>query len=456
MVQDSYIKIPDFVRFFVKNLDDSTVSNQAHKLLFFFFSSFMMFGALVWGLICLVYGYRMPSLIPFGYVILTLFNFVLIGSKYDTADAACVIQIFASICLPFAFQYTLGGIASSGFVMLWSILALLGSIILHEKKLKFIWIGLLVFLTVVSFLSEPQFDPENITYSIPPIVTALNVILVSIFIYFFGSYFVRIQNSFKEKLWTQRKELLKVNGQANEDMMIAKSFQDILLNQDANKEGFFRTFEVKLNMEPVTSNFLWTGRLGDMNVMVYVDNPHKGVRGCMESMLLWNLIDSAVHRFRKMKPEEIVERIQQEVFDRFKNVEMREGAADIGVAVIYYDTIMRQLNYAIVDTTVVINGGDNCKVLKGFKKSYLGSVITKTGSSMSKGRLMINNRTKITFLNDETLRIFDVQSDSELVCEESPLKILFEPKNHIAENNVRHTLKKTKLENDVFLLCAEF
>lgn len=456
MVQDFYIRIPDFVRMFVKNLDDSPVTDQVRKLLFFFFSSFMMMGALSWGFVCLVYGYRMPSLIPFTYVIITLFNFVLSGSKTKYADAACIVQIAMSIFLPFIFQYALGGIANSGMVMIWALLALLGSMIIQNKKLTILWVSLFLVLTIGSFLMEPRLATENSIYSIPIILTAFNLILVTLFVYMFGQYFVGIQNKLRGALAHQKEQLIHFNDQVNGDLVIAKGFQDILLDQDTSSIDFFHSFEVKINTSPVTGNFMWTGKLTQKQVLVFVDNPHTGVRGSMESMLIWNLIDSAVYRLRMQNPKEIVEYIQREIYDRFITEEMKSGVSEIGVAVVYKDNVTGEMSYAIVDTTVVLSGIDSCKVLKGFKEQPLGSEISSSGSVLVQGKLLLDSRSKITFVNAETMRILGISDDDGLVEEESPLKKLFMPENRIAEKNVRHILRKAEKQSDVFLTSVEF
>ena len=456
VVQDSIIKIPNFIRIFVRDMDETSVSDQVHKLLFFSYGSFMMLGALMWGILCLAYGYRMPSLIPFGYVVFTLFTFVLCGSSNKYSDHSCTVLVIVSICLPFAFQQAIGGIAQSGVVMLWSVLALLGSMIIQEKRLNLLWIGLFIFLTIISFMLEPAPVEGESSFNVPVLMTGLNVVLVSSLVYTLGLYFVKIQNSLRDKLAEQKNELRTVNDRVNADMHLAKGFQDVLLDLDSNSDDFYHVHEYKRNLSPVTGNFFWSGRNGETNVVVFIDNPHSGIRGSMESMLVWNLIDQAVFRLRKKTPEELINYIQKEILSRFKEEALRNEVSDLGISVIFHDTVTNEINYAIVDTCVVLSTMETCEVLRGLKTNYLGSKTSETGAMISTGKRTLGTNSKLTCINREIVRTLGIQDDDALIGDDGALRSMMVPENRIAEKNIGHLLNKTEQSADLYLVSIEF
>src|SRR4051812_18229936 len=86
----------------------------------------MSVGGLLWGSLLVFAKVVPPSIIPYGYVVLTTLNFLFF---YKTKRFVIVrhVQTFISLLLPFTLQWWLGGFEQSGAVMLWSMLALASS-----------------------------------------------------------------------------------------------------------------------------------------------------------------------------------------------------------------------------------------------------------------------------------------------------------------------------------------
>ena len=87
----------------------------------------MACGGIIWGSLSASYGLLVPSAIPFGYTILTIFNFSYFRASKNFRRVR-FFQVLMSLLLPFMFQWTLGGFVASGAVMVWSMVALLGSL----------------------------------------------------------------------------------------------------------------------------------------------------------------------------------------------------------------------------------------------------------------------------------------------------------------------------------------
>ncbi len=90
-------------------------------------------GGLLWGGLCLAFGSYGPSVVPLSYVGLTSLNLgtLAVTRKLERARA---VQVALSLLLPFLFQWSLGGLFPSGGVMLWAMIALVGSLTLTKPR----------------------------------------------------------------------------------------------------------------------------------------------------------------------------------------------------------------------------------------------------------------------------------------------------------------------------------
>ncbi|NNC84424.1 MAG: hypothetical protein HKN79_12695 [Flavobacteriales bacterium] len=455
MHTDIEIRAPHFVRLLFKEFDDSSASVQAEKLLFFFFSVFMMCGALVWGVLCLIYGYRMPSLIPFGYIILTLFNFLFFGSLKDLTRIGYNIQIAMSLILPFVFQYLLGGVASSGVVMLWSLLALLGSLVVERLSTRMLWLGLFIGLSLGTFYLE-SLRPEEVMYSVPVLLNGINIMLVSLMIYALGNYFATTQNTLRKILKGQKKEMSLAKEEYDVQLGRASNFLSALLNNKTLESNGYRQFQVQRQKGGISSNFTWSGEYGNKKVTVIIDNPSTGIRGTLESMFLWNLIDTGVYQLRKKTPKELIEYLQEEVYGRYDSDEFESGMKNIGVVVLYNDILTNQLFYAAVHTHLLVGTRSERRVICGFKSDYSDTVLADNGTKMVKGHMLLEPGTRTVVVNDSLLRALDIHSDEHLMDSEGGLGYLLEHDFSIAKKKLRIQCDKLQALNDIFLQCIEF
>jgi signal transduction histidine kinase/response regulator RpfG family c-di-GMP phosphodiesterase len=131
--------------------DGSNITLQKNFLVYLGVA--MSMGGILWGSICFVMGLYLQAAIPFGYLIITVFNLYYF---YRTKNFAATrfIQTLISLLLPFLFQFTLGGFLPSGGVMLWSILALIASLNIAEARDTLKWLAIFIILTVLSGLLD--------------------------------------------------------------------------------------------------------------------------------------------------------------------------------------------------------------------------------------------------------------------------------------------------------------
>jgi PAS domain S-box-containing protein len=110
-------------------------------------------GGILWGSIAASQNLLLPAVIPYGYTVITFFNlmFFRVSKNFPVVQ---VIQVFMSLLLPFLFQWSLGGFSPSGAVMLWAMLAIVGSLTFAGSKTSLSWLILYVILTILSGLID--------------------------------------------------------------------------------------------------------------------------------------------------------------------------------------------------------------------------------------------------------------------------------------------------------------
>ena len=112
--------------------EDDEAQKLQHRLLVYM-GVLMSGGGLLWGSIAASQNLLLPSVIPYGYTVVTFFNlmFFRVSKNFPVVQ---VIQVFMSLLLPFLFQWSLGGFSPSGAVMLWAMLAIVGSLTFASSK----------------------------------------------------------------------------------------------------------------------------------------------------------------------------------------------------------------------------------------------------------------------------------------------------------------------------------
>ena len=141
---------------------DTPEERQQHKLLIYM-ALLMSGGGILWGGLCLYFKLHGPSIIPFGYVLITALNLIFFRAT-KRFSIVRTLQVSTSLLLPVLFQLTLGGFTRSGAVMLWSLLALGGSLTFSDIRLGVRWLIFYVFCTLICGLFD---EPARLAYTNP-------------------------------------------------------------------------------------------------------------------------------------------------------------------------------------------------------------------------------------------------------------------------------------------------
>jgi signal transduction histidine kinase len=195
----------------IRTIADTDLNSEAEKRqhgFLIYMGVLMSSGGILWGLLCLAYGFYLPALVPFTYVAITVVNFTYLYLSKNFALSQHV-QIFISLLLPFFFQFFLGGFVPSGGNVLWSVLAVFGSFTLQNKKMTLTWLLLFIALIIVSGLVDQQAKAYDIGASeqVTIFFFVLNFILVISVIFSLYWYFVNSEEKARDKLHQSLEEL---------------------------------------------------------------------------------------------------------------------------------------------------------------------------------------------------------------------------------------------------------
>jgi len=156
----------------------------------------MSFGGLIWGTLCLIFGYEWQSIIPFGYIILSIAN-IWYFSRAKKFEFAKAFQTGISLMLPFIFQWVLGGFIASGVCMLWSLLALAASLTYQNVRITGIWLMAYIGLTVISGIYDSHFIEwisPNVPLQISILFMVINITVISAMVFLLVNFIVRRKN----------------------------------------------------------------------------------------------------------------------------------------------------------------------------------------------------------------------------------------------------------------------
>jgi class 3 adenylate cyclase len=191
--------------------DTEDQSLEHHYLIYMGF--LMACGGVIWGSLCATFGLYLAATIPFGYTVLTVFNFAWFH-RSKNFRVARFFQVLMSLLLPFLLQWVLGGFVASGAVMLWAVVALLASLTFQEIRLGVAWLIAFLGLTALSGIvdglarrSAMEAPPEMITTFF-----VLNISITSAIVFGLTVYFLARREEAKTRIAEMTSVLKKMFG----------------------------------------------------------------------------------------------------------------------------------------------------------------------------------------------------------------------------------------------------
>lgn len=146
--------------------------------------------AVFWGFAYLVLDEPLAALIPLSYTVLSWLSIAVFAftRRYIFFRAS---QLTLIVLLPFLLMVTLGGFVDSSAVILWSLLAPLGALLVSGRRAATYWFVAFAGLVVLSRILQPHVSvTNNLSDSVVLLFFVLNIVAVSFVALVLLQYFV--------------------------------------------------------------------------------------------------------------------------------------------------------------------------------------------------------------------------------------------------------------------------
>lgn len=182
----------------------------------------MSLGGIMWGSLALWQGLLFAAVIPYGYTVVTFFNFLGFQLRKNFRIAKFV-QIVISLLLPFMFQYSLGGFANTGSVMLWALISLVAAFTFENLQNMLFWLFLYVALTVALGVLDAQ-TPRTLVVAedIKTFFFVLNIVVISTIVAGLSYYFLRNRSQVLIELDLAKRETDLVLSAVDEGLFLIR------------------------------------------------------------------------------------------------------------------------------------------------------------------------------------------------------------------------------------------
>jgi serine phosphatase RsbU (regulator of sigma subunit) len=164
---------------------------RLRKAVLILLAGICMILGIIWGVAYLALGLPLSGSLPLGYSAvsgISLYYFC----RSKRYKIFCNTQLALILVFPFLLQWSLGGFAASGAVIIWSILAPVGALMFAGTDRAIPWLGAYGVLMLFSILPDIQPVPLS---PLPPVVIAgsfvMNIGGVSVIAFFLLKYFVQ-------------------------------------------------------------------------------------------------------------------------------------------------------------------------------------------------------------------------------------------------------------------------
>lgn len=174
------------------SLATDTSDQRLRKAILVFLASIYCVAGLLWGISYVALGLTVPGMIPLGYSIISaasLYYFF----RTKRFRFFRFTQLLLILFLPFLVQFSLGGFAASGTVMIWSILAPVGALMFAGSGQAVLWFVAYLGLMIISGMLEggPAAEDTPVPAMVETLFFIMNLGGVSTIFYVLLRYFVR-------------------------------------------------------------------------------------------------------------------------------------------------------------------------------------------------------------------------------------------------------------------------
>jgi serine phosphatase RsbU (regulator of sigma subunit) len=281
--------------------------------------------ALLWSVWCAFHGLFMQAWVPMGYILVALS--ALVAIRYPGTERwGRHLLLLAGILLPFVFQATLGGLAKSGMVMLWSLPSLVAAVNVARGSKRYGYILLIGACLSLFALHDPVlFDPFPMGARDQGLLLAFNLSASMCANFFLADRMLNAQRLLRKRLLDIQHEaeeralrtLEERNTEMQQSLDYAGRIQMALWPDQGRMSGLFDRMIVHYcSKEAVGGDLIWHARVDDRSYFMVIDCTGHGVPGSLMSMLIHGLLNEIVHTYRNLSAAQLLRRAQQLLSDR--------------------------------------------------------------------------------------------------------------------------------------------
>jgi len=148
-----------------------------------------VFATVVWAIILYLIGFQTIGIILAIVSLIFIIDIVLVF-KTRNFELFYNIVLILTMLNPFVMQFLLGGFARSGFVSLWALMAIMGPLLVLDKKKAYLWLSIFVVLMLTSALLDEKASQigANISDFVRTIIFTWNGIFISLMLFFVFQY----------------------------------------------------------------------------------------------------------------------------------------------------------------------------------------------------------------------------------------------------------------------------
>ncbi|MEO8009862.1 MAG: adenylate/guanylate cyclase domain-containing protein [Betaproteobacteria bacterium] len=195
---------------------------RLRKTLLIFASGLMNLAAILWLLIYLAMGLKLPTSVPLGFQIIST-AVLIIFLRTRNFNFFRVAQLSLFLFFPFIIQWSIGSFVSSSGIALLALLAPVGAIVCYGPRESIPWFIAYVALTMLSGAFD-YFLASGENYGIPMKTVAvffvLNFTIISTMVYLLLRHFVQARDRFEHAL-AEEHDLVLAEREKSEKLLLS-------------------------------------------------------------------------------------------------------------------------------------------------------------------------------------------------------------------------------------------
>ena len=302
---------------------------QIRDKMFLGLCQFLMSGAAMWAILCVILGYYIPAIVPMAYIGFTLLNCAV---KRDSAKPhlQVFVQMFFSMAMPMIFQMAMGGREESGLVMFWSFVPLVVISGYYRRQRSIFWLAFLITAMTAMIVYDPAWSEGSIVLhhgSVQSTLLAVNIGSVALVIFSAALMFVRTQGRSRKKTYALQDRLESAhsliaqrNDHLEKSLLYAQRIQRALMPEQTGVDDVFseRFLWIK-QKELVGGDSVWCVKKDDVVAMALVDCTGHGVPASLLSVMVHEILTNGFKQAGVEGPAALINFLYQRMEARLRN-----------------------------------------------------------------------------------------------------------------------------------------